>query len=76
MQSFLSRLNEYEYKEDDNEGENENKSMRNNKNKNRNTSVKVNLGKFRNVGGMRVVVGKYLGLDDQGKCILPWDWSI
>ena len=75
MQSFLSRLNSYEYKENENNNGNGNgnKSMNNH---NQNSNRKTNLGKFRNIGGMRVVVGKYLGLDDQGKCILPWDWSI
>ena len=73
MQSFLSRLNSYEYKENENDNGNGNKSMNN---QNQNSNKKMNLGKFRNIGGMRVVVGKYLGLDDQGKCILPWDWSI
>lgn len=77
MQSFLSRLNEFEHKEendDDNRNKNEHKNtLRNNNN---NNNKKVNLGKFRSIGGMRVVVGKYIGLDDQGKCILPWDWSI
>ena len=73
MQSFLSRLNEYEYNED-NENENENKNKNNNRNNK--TNLKSNLGKFRNLSQMRIGVGKYLGLDDQGKCILPWEWSI
>ena len=88
MQSFLSRLNEYVHKEekedeedytDNYKNEYKNKSRNDNSNSNRsnnNNNKKANLGKFRSIGGMRVVVGKYIGLDDQGKCILPWDWSI
>lgn len=90
MQSFLSRLNEYVHKEEKEDEENytdnykneyKNKSRNDNSNSNSNRSnnnnnKKANLGKFRSIGGMRVVVGKYIGLDDQGKCILPWDWSI
>ena len=34
------------------------------------------VGKLRSLSGMRVIVGKYLGLDDKGRCILPWDWTL
>jgi hypothetical protein len=85
MQSFLSRLNEYEHKEENEEEESDNDDnnkneykdkSRNNNTNNKNNNKKVNIGRFRSIGGMRVVVGKYIGLDDQGKCILPWDWSL
>lgn len=62
MESFLVRLNEYQDEE--------------NRAKKDGINTKKNLGKFRSLSGMRVIVGKYLGLDDDGKCILPWDWSI
>ena len=34
------------------------------------------VGKLRSLSGMRVIIGRYLGLDDKGRCILPWDWTL
>ncbi len=67
-----NKKNEYKNKSRNNNSNDNSNNCRNDNNNNK----KVNLGKFRSIGGMRVVVGKYIGLDDQGKCILPWDWSI
>jgi hypothetical protein len=33
-------------------------------------------GKLRALIGVRVVVGKYMGLNDEGACIVPWDWDM
>jgi hypothetical protein len=63
METFLIRLNEYQV---------EDKAAQ----KDGSTNTKKNIGKLRSLSGMRVIVGKYLGLDDQGRCILPWDWSL
>ena len=44
-------------------------------NNNKENSPKT-IGKLRSLNGMRVVVGRYLGLDDRGRCIVPWDWTL
>lgn len=63
METFLIRLNEYQLEDKPSQ-------------KDGSTKTKKNIGKLRSLSGMRVIVGKYLGLDDQGRCILPWDWSL
>ena len=43
--------------------------------KNNGIGVK-SVGKLRSLSGMRVIVGRYLGLDDKGQSIIPWDWTL
>jgi Domain of unknown function (DUF4461) len=33
-------------------------------------------GKLRSLSGMRVKIGRYLGVSDDGCCIIPWDWEL
>ena len=35
-----------------------------------------NNGKLRNLSGMKLKIGKYLGLADDGSCIIPVDWRL
>jgi Domain of unknown function (DUF4461) len=34
------------------------------------------VGKLRSLSGMRVKIGRYLGVSDDGCCIIPWDWEL
>ena len=75
METFLIHLNEYQVEDKPTQKDGStNKNTKTNTNTNMNT--RKNIGKLRSLSGMRVIVGKYLGLDDQGRCILPWDWSL
>jgi hypothetical protein len=40
------------------------------------TTSSSKKGKLRGLSGMRVKIGRYLGLADDGSCILPWDWEL
>ena len=40
------------------------------------TTVNPYFGKFRHLSGLRVIIGKYLGLSDDGAVILPHDWNL
>lgn len=40
------------------------------------TIVNPFFGKFRHLSGLRVIIGKYLGLSDDGAVILPHDWNL
>ncbi len=40
------------------------------------TTANPYFGKFRHLSGLRVIIGKYLGLSDEGAVILPHDWNL
>ena len=40
------------------------------------TTRQNNYKKLSNLSGMRVKIGRYLGLSSDGSCIIPWDWEL
>lgn len=36
-------------------------------------SKKMNVGVLKNLSGLAITVGNYMGLSDDGSVIIPWD---